>query len=410
MLAGLPVLVVDDNPTNLRILERTLLQWGMKPTLADSGAAALTLLRQAKEAGAPPQLMLLDAQMPGMDGFTLVEKLKQEPDLPAATVMMLTSGGQRGDGTRCQELGIAGYLTKPVRQWELREAMMRVLGTRQDPGGNAHLVTRHSLRETRKRLRILLAEDNAINREVAVRMLTKRGHTVIVAENGKEAVATFERQSFDLVLMDVQMPEMDGFEATAAIRRREEGNGKRIRIVAMTAHAMKGDRERCLAAGMDDYISKPIAVDELVKVTEGLGNGPRKSDTTNDSSPEIFDRAAALARVGNDEALLFDLAKMFSTEIPKRLSAVRDALEKKDAEGLRRAAHSMKGSLSAFAASRATETAARLEQIAQGGELSGAAAAHEALVVQVDVLRGVLEAFAKEDKRIPEGAGASRNS
>jgi two-component system sensor histidine kinase/response regulator len=409
-VAGLPVLVVDDNPTNLRILERTLLQWGMKPTLADSGAAAMALLRQAKESGAPPQLMLLDAQMPGMDGFTLVERLKQEPDLPAATVMMLTSGGQRGDGTRCQELGIAGYLTKPVRQWELREAMMRVLGAKQAEGGNAHLVTRHSLRETRKRLRILLAEDNAINREVAVRMLTKRGHTVAVAENGKEAVAAFERQNFDLVLMDVQMPEMDGFEATAAIRRKEEGKGKRIRIVAMTAHAMKGDRERCLAAGMDDYISKPIAVDELIKVTEGLGNGARKPDTANDSSPETFDRAAALARVGNDEALLFDLAKMFSTEIPKRLSTVRDALEKNDAESLRRAAHSMKGSLSAFAANRATEAAARLEQIAQSGNLSGAVAAHEALVVQVDVLRGVLEAFAKEDKRIPEGAGASRNS
>ena len=220
-----------------------------------------------------------------------------------------------------------------------------------------------------------------------------------------EAVAAFERQSFDMVLMDVQMPEMDGFEATAAIRRKEVGKGTRIPIVAMTAHAMKGDRERCLAAGMDDYISKPIAIDELIKVTEGIGNVPLKPSSTDDSSPEIFDRAAALGRVGNDEALLFDLSKMFGVEMPKKLSAVRDALEKNDAESLRRAAHSVKGSLSPFAASRATEAAARLEEIARSEKLPHAAARIETLVVQVDVLRGVLDAFAKEDRQVPEGAG-----
>jgi two-component system, sensor histidine kinase and response regulator len=209
--------------------------------------------------------------------------------------------------------------------------------------------------------------------------------------------------------MDVQMPEMDGFEATAALRRKEEGKGSRIRIVAMTAHAMKGDRERCLAAGMDDYISKPIAIDELIKVTEGIGNIPLKPALADAASPEIFDQAAALGRVGNDEALLFDLSKMFAVEMPKKVSAVRDALEKNDSESLRRAAHSVKGSLSPFAASRATEAAARLEELAQSGKMTEAAAAFETLIVQVDVLRGVLESFAKEDKRIPEGAGA-RNS
>ena len=173
--------------------------------------------------------MLLDAQMPGMDGFTLVEKLKQEPDLPAATVMMLTSGGQRGDANPVPGTGYFGISDEAGAPMGIaRGHAAECSGRRQDPGGNAHLVTRHSLRETRKRLRMLLAEDNAINREVAVRMLTKRGHTVMVAENGKEAVAAFERQSFDLVLMDVQMPEMDGFEATAAIRQKEKAMASRI--------------------------------------------------------------------------------------------------------------------------------------------------------------------------------------
>ena len=300
-LAGLPVLIVDDNPTNLRILEKTLLGWSMKPILADSGRAALAALKQAKEAGEPPQLLLVDAQMPLMDGFGLIEQLKQDPDLPAATVMMLTSGGQRGDASRCRELNISGYLTKPVRQWELREAILSVLGTRKPDGGTTHLVTRSTLRETRKHLRMLLAEDNAINREVAVRLLSKRGHTIVVAVNGKEAVAAFETQSFDLILMDVQMPEMDGFEATAAIRQKEKSLGTHIPIVAMTAHAMKGDRERCLAAGMDGYLSKPIHTDELIKITEGITGNLHKAQATTENANDVFDAATALSRLDGDE-------------------------------------------------------------------------------------------------------------
>ncbi len=408
VLSGIAVLVVDDNPTNIRILERTLLRWGMKPILANSGSAAIDALKKAKDQANPPQLMLLDAHMPEMDGFTLMENLKLHPELPMATVMMLTSGGQRGDARRCQELGISGYLTKPVRQWELREAITKVLGAKRETKASTYLVTRHSLRETRKHLNILLAEDNATNREVAVRLLTKRGHTVAVAENGKQAMAKFETDSFDLILMDVQMPEMDGFEATAAIRGKEKDRGTRIPIIAMTAHAMKGDRERCLAAGMDEYISKPIAVEELIKVTEGLNIAPRNTAGISEYSVETFDLAGAMAHVCDDENLLLDLAKMFCTESPKMLAAARVALEANDAGALRRAAHSMKGSVGTFAARRAMEAAKNLEDLAAAGDLERAGAAYEALVVQADVLRQALDQFAGEIKAGTETTEVSR--
>src|SRR6266436_4573816 len=229
VLANIPVLVVDDNPTNRRILEATLLQWGMKPTLAEGGLPALAALRRAKEAGNETLLLLLDAQMPGMDGFSLMEKIRQDPEMPTAAVMMLTSGGQRGDAARCRELGISAYLTKPVRQWELREAILSVLGMDQEKNESAPLLTRHTLRQTRRRLHVLLAEDNAINRELVVRLLSNRGHSVVVASNGKQAVSALETQRFDVVLMDVQMPEMDGFEATAAIRQKDKAMGTQDR-------------------------------------------------------------------------------------------------------------------------------------------------------------------------------------
>jgi two-component system sensor histidine kinase/response regulator len=407
-LVGLSVLVVDDNPTNLKILDKTLVRWGMKPILAKNGAEALEVLRAAKERGTCPELMLLDAQMPEMDGFTMVEKLKGDPNLPSATVMMLTSGGQRGDGTRCQNLGISGYLTKPVRQWELREAIMKVLGNKKEASKMAGLVTRHSLRESRKQLHILLAEDNPINREVATRMLTKRGHKVTVAENGKEAVDKLESQSFDMILMDVQMPEMDGFEATGMIRQKEKRTGGHIPIVAMTAHAMKGDRERCLAAGMDSYISKPISVDELLKVTEGLAVPSSATTKPSTVSREVFDREAALVRVGQDEALLQDLARMFCAEIPKRFSAIQEALGKGNAQQVNRAAHSLKGGVATFSAARATAAAERLELLAESGDLSMGEQVYQQLVEEIGLLRESLEDLLEEDIRVAEGTAVTR--
>ena len=347
-LVGIPVLVVDDNPTNRRILEMTLRQWGMRPTLVSSGWAALSELRRSKEENEPTPLILLDAQMPQLDGFTTAAKIKQDPELPAATIMMLTSGGQRGDADRCRQLGISAYLSKPVRQWELREAILRVLGLKAQRTENSRLVTRHALMETPKRLRVLLAEDNPVNCELTLRILSKRGHSVVVVHNGRQAMDALEAQAFDVILMDVQMPEMDGLEATAAIRGNEVVTGTHIPIVAMTAHAMTGDRERCLAAGMDAYISKPIQAEELLKLTESLAIGAGPIEGLEDSVHSVMDRALALARVDGDEGLLADLAKLFCEESPKMMAAVREAVEARDPERLQRAAHSLKGAVATW--------------------------------------------------------------
>jgi PAS domain S-box-containing protein len=270
LLRGVKVLVVDDNRTNRRILEGMLLRWHMKPIAVDCAAAALTQLSAALGAGEPYPLILTDMHMPEMDGFALIEQIRQRPELSAATIMMLTSAGHRGDAARCQELGVAAYLLKPIRQSELREAVARVLGAREQEGA-IPLITRFSLQETREPgacLRVLLAEDNLVNQRLAVRLLEKRGHRIVVASTGLEALQALDKESFDLVLMDVQMPEMDGLEATAAIREKEKGSGLHQAVVALTAHAMKGDREKCLAAGMDGYLTKPIRPQELDELLE----------------------------------------------------------------------------------------------------------------------------------------------
>jgi signal transduction histidine kinase/DNA-binding response OmpR family regulator len=265
LLRGVKVLVVDDNRTNRRILEGMLARWHMRPSSVDGGKAALAQLSAAREARAPYGLVLTDMHMPGMDGFALVEKIRQQPELSTATIMMLTSAGHRGDAARCQELGVAAYLLKPIRQSELREAVARVLGARPQEGV-IPLITRFSLHDAREpgsSLRVLLAEDNLVNQRLAVRLLEKRGHRVVVAATGLQALKALEKEKFDLVLMDVQMPEMDGLEATAAIRKREKGTGHHQAVVALTAHAMKGDREKCLAGGMDGYLTKPIRPNDL---------------------------------------------------------------------------------------------------------------------------------------------------
>jgi signal transduction histidine kinase/CheY-like chemotaxis protein len=269
-LRGLEVLVVDDNATNRRILDEILKSWGMRPTLADGGLAAITALDRALEAGKPFPLAIIDFQMPDIDGFGLAGRIKARPDLAPTMIMMLSSVGNQGDGVRCRELGIESYLTKPVRQSLLLEAVLTVLATNGRPLAHPVVVTRHSLNEAHRSLRILVAEDNAVNRKLVTALLGKRGHTVVSVVNGREAVAAATKDAFDIVLMDVQMPEMDGLEATAAIRKLEVVTGAHVPIIALTAHAMKGDREICVAAGMDEYLSKPINPKQLFALIESL--------------------------------------------------------------------------------------------------------------------------------------------
>ena len=264
-LSGVKVLVVDDNRTNRRILEGMLSRWGMEAYCAEDGEEALAELSAALKAGNPYRLILTDRHMPKMDGFAFIESVRQRVVLSAAMIVMLTSAGHRGDAARCQELGVAGYLLKPIRQAELREAIARVLAEKERET-ESRLVTRYSVQGAGvadASLCVLLAEDNAVNQKLATRLLEKRGHRVKVASNGKEALEALRNEKFDLVLMDVQMPEMDGFEATAAIREKEKGSLERQPVIALTAHAMKGDREKCLAAGMDGYLTKPIRPQEL---------------------------------------------------------------------------------------------------------------------------------------------------
>jgi len=264
-LQGVRVLIVDDNFTNRRILQDMVERWAMKATAVCDGNQALIELATAQKAEAAYDLVLTDMHMPTMDGFALVEQIKRTPQGPTPTIMMLTSGGRQGDLARYREMGIAACLIKPVRQKELREAILSVLQAKQQPAVKP-MVTRPSFRQEpnpARRLRILLAEDNRVNQKLATRLLEKRGHHVTLANNGKEALAALTGGLFDLVFMDVQMPEMDGLQATMVIREQEKLTGGHQPIIAMTALAMKGDRERCLAAGTDGYLSKPISPEQL---------------------------------------------------------------------------------------------------------------------------------------------------
>jgi|SRR5579862_7776076 len=269
-LQDLTVLVVDDNRTNRRVLAELLKVWHMKPTTVDGAKQALISLEEAVTNRTPYSLILLDSQMPETDGFTLARSIKENPQFMNIPMIMLTSCGMRGDDLRCRQLGIAGYLSKPTNQVDLLDAILRIFATSSTNTGPAALVTRHHLTEHGGALRILLAEDNVVNQRLTERLLQKQGHRVVVVGNGREAVNAVEDENWDIVLMDVQMPELDGFQATAVIREKERMSGRHIPIVAMTAHAMKGDKERCLAAGMDGYISKPIRAESLINVIEAL--------------------------------------------------------------------------------------------------------------------------------------------
>jgi signal transduction histidine kinase/ligand-binding sensor domain-containing protein/DNA-binding response OmpR family regulator len=404
-LRGLPVLIVDDNATNQRILEQMVGSWRMRPHLASGAEDALQQLREADRAGHPFPLLLTDANMPGVDGFTLIERIKQEPTLASITIMMLTSAGERGDAARCRALGVTAYLTKPIRQSELLDAILTSLGA-PSPAPTGRLVTVHSMRENRRPLRILLAEDNAVNQTLAIRLLEKRGHSVVLAVNGREAVETWKREPFDLILMDVQMPEMGGFEATAMIRHAELGGASHIPIVAMTARAMAGDRESCLEAGMDAYVAKPISAAELVTTIESIVLGPLPHETDGDSQVEtpalpgrvaMLDRSALLERYGEHHQLLFEIADLFGAEAPRLLVAIEEAVVRGDAAALTSAAHALRGSAGNFMATETVEAALCLEMAAAKGDL----------LLAASVTEGLKQSVARLIRELAEMSGAA---
>lgn len=398
-LRDMPVLVVDDNATNRRILEQILLYWGMKPTVVEGGREALAALRKAGNEGANFRLIITDCMMPEMDGFELARQINEDPHLCSTDIVMLTSAGERGDAARCLELRISAYLLKPVKQSELLFTLLGVLhGPSEGRVGQA-LITRHSIRESQRRLNVLLAEDNVINQKVATRMLEQMGHTVTLARDGKEALEIMDRAAFDLILMDVQMPELDGLEATRILRDREKMTAGHVPVVAMTALAMSGDKERCLEAGMDGYISKPINSQELYEIIEQMTQACSKDGVKAPCSPSptpILDKAALLERVGGDEQLLKEIVALFLEDYPVFLAEIREALIGGDSERLEEAAHNLKDALGNFGAESAVQAALKVETIGRLRNLSQSAQALMQLESELGCVRDSLAVLDKE--------------
>ena len=390
-LHGLRVLIVDDNATNRKILCKQVTPWLMIPDAVDSGWRAMELLRAAVDAGEPYDLAILDMQMPNKDGLQLARSIKSDPSLRDTRLVMLTSMGQRGEGEEARKAGIAAYLTKPVRQVELRDALSTVAGPRSvETAAVQHgtvreegLVTRHGLVEKRAGARphLLVAEDNPVNQKVALLTLERLGYRVDVVENGLQALEALARVPYAAVLMDLQMPEMGGYEATAEIRKRE-GSDRHTPIIAMTANAMNGDREAALAVGMDDYIAKPVKAEDLQQILHNWV--PREASKTlvtrmeeaTDGVPSVdWDVLDALRGIrGERESdLLVELVEIFAEDTPARIAALREAFERDDAEDLRLAAHGLKGSSGSLGARRMARIAELVAVVGRSGDLTGAA-------------------------------------
>jgi two-component system sensor histidine kinase/response regulator len=401
ILRGVKVLIVDDNRTNRRILEGLVKRWGMQPTCASDGELALAALTAAFEAEQPYELILTDMHMPKMDGFTLVEQIRERPRLRTATIMMLTSGGQRGDAARCGELGIAAYLLKPVRQFELREAIARILSAKEQ-AGVIPMITRTSLHKEESKMRslnLLLAEDNVVNQKLAMKLLEKRGHKVTLASNGKEALSIIRKRTFDLVIMDVQMPEMDGLEATSLLRESEKITGQHQPVVAMTALVMNGDRERCIAAGMDGYLSKPIRPLELDEVLERfIGRESDAGVLTVQENPvdSCVSTEELLERIDGDRTFLAELLELFRGDYPELMQTARNTVSQTDAVGLQRAGHALKGILSNLSANRAAAMAGELEIMGGDGRLADASSKLNELAKEMIGVVGALEGLCLE--------------
>jgi signal transduction histidine kinase/CheY-like chemotaxis protein len=390
-IAGMSILAADDNEVNRRVLERTLRRWRTKPMTVESGVAAVAAFAAASERGEPIDVVVLDAQMPSMDGYQVAERIRATKSGADTPIIILSSSGQN-DVERTRTLRIHAHLTKPVANRELIALLGRLSSaapTRTEEPAAA------PARPTR--IRVLLAEDNPTNRELALRILEKRGHEVLVATNGKEAIDIWEREAVDAILMDIQMPVMSGLEAIRGIRAREESTAQHVRIIAMTAHAMKDDRARCFAAGVDEYITKPLDRGRLLSLLEEPA--PPKTVSAPPAAPPLkaaaaCDCAAFIERVGGDAALAREMAQVFINDARRLREAVRRSVADNDARGLREAAHALKGAASNFNATAVVACAAELEQMGKSNEMDRAADTASHLEGELDRLLAELRTFA----------------
>ncbi len=393
-LGGLKVLVVDDSaPARAAICEH-LERWGLRPEPAEDGEEALDLLRRAASAGRPFDLAIIDANMPGLDGWQLAERLSQDKSLAGLQSIMLTAGGERGDAARGRSLGLAAYLTKPVKPGNLVTAILLAMGQASEPQEQRQLITRHRLREAAHSLKVLVAEDNPVNQKLIRALLRQRGHQVTTVENGALALAALEKESFDLALMDVQMPEMDGLQATDHIRARETLTGGHLPIIAMTAHALQGDRERILAAGMDDYLAKPIDAQLLYGIMEATVPHAPATTFLPRARPQQDLQALwgdLLKKLEGQEDVLRELVGLFAQESRRQMEQMEQALAQGDAQALAQVAHSLKGAAAFFADQEVVQTLQELLEAARRRNLDQAEPLLSALQENLERLRQELE-------------------
>jgi CheY-like chemotaxis protein len=384
---GGSVLVVDDNETNRGILREVLAEEGLAIQEASGAEPAFAALRAGQAQGTPFDLAIIDAQMPDHDGFELAAWVRVDPALAGIRLCMLTSAGQRGDAQRCRELGIEGYLTKPISRFDLLEAVSLILGS-EKPAGVADVVTRHTVRESRRQLRLLLAEGNPIHQQAAAALLRKRGHHVDIVGNGREAVDAVARERYDVVLMDLQIRELDGLEATRAIRASPSGPG--LRIVAITTHASDGDRERCLAAGMDGYLTKPFKARDLFPAVEGWADpadasAPAGESATRAHPVDVAGFRESLRQAGVEESV-GDILKTFVAAAPARLDALKKAFTATDPRAIERAAHAFKSAAVTIGAHRLAVLLQAVEVAAREGSAGRAGTELEELRAEVEAV------------------------
>jgi len=402
-LSGKRVLVVDDNPVNLRVLERMLSRFQVDVAVANSGPTALRLLQKVREQGDEYRLILVDANMPAMSGFELVERVRELSDSTRTAIMMLSSFGLHQEVQRCRELGIAVYVVKPVTRDDLDQAVKSALSAAPREGEPESAPCTSEARPGQGQ-HILLAEDNSVNQRVARSILENRGYRVTAVQSGREALQAWEQGAFDLILMDLRMPEMSGLEVTARIRRQEAASGGHTPIVALTAHAFADDRERCVAGGMDGYLAKPVRARTLLAelskhlqpdhephrpLVGSAASGEAESlgsETTSEDAAPMFDAQIALEQLGNDSALLREVVELFREDSACQLARLERAIADGDAEEVEALAHAVRGAVANFGSRPAIRTALALEEQARGQDLREAGVCLQRLRVQVNEL------------------------